>query len=190
MKTHYGPAMDPRNLFRISNTMAKFLLNQHPDQKCTPNKSPLLVYRGSSGIALATAIGQHLYQKDKDFKFAQVYIRKIEESTNSICSVELGLVGDFEWMLGVDADKEDWYRRFREHKDEFFPVFVDDFIVSGQTHTTCSQRLDQVVGVTYPVWYGLTSCRYQPHMAFVRMGYWDKWKNISWNPDRALPMEE
>lgn len=121
--THYGSAMRVGSLTLFGSVAAdkvveiRELLAQEKGWK-QKRHTPVLVYRGMSGIAYATALGIELSRRD--ISCGQVYVRKEHESRDSH-----GI--PLESRLDADAPN--------------FFIFVDDFICSGHTLEKCAHAL-------------------------------------------------
>jgi hypothetical protein len=101
---HYSNyAQNPSRLNKIANKFAKYLIDQYPA------RTLILVYRGFSGIALATALGVALARKKKRPGF--IYVRKEKEDSHGK-------------RLEIHSP--------RNLKDPIF-IICDDFVSSGET---------------------------------------------------------
>lgn len=127
--THYSDALKIQNLAQYAKDNAEGLVKFATEH----GKHPLLVYRGMSGVAHATAVAMCLHLNHSGFVFGQYYLRKEEEETHSNNSYELFLPN----RSSVSYDLNLELRRVLEG---YFPVFVDDFVDSGETMAKCVRR--------------------------------------------------
>lgn len=109
MSTHYSCAMEPAELARFADEASDNLL-QLFDEDGVDLERVVLVYRGMSGIALATAIALELYSK-KGAEVMMLFARKEHDNSH----------GSRIEHTSKALSKLNKY------------VFVDDFISSGAT---------------------------------------------------------
>lgn len=125
--SHYSKAQEIQQLHENSAGWAKHIIKM-----CREHRRrwyPILCYRGMSGVASATAVAMHLHIQDPGFMFGMVYVRKSHENSHG---------GDLE-MTGIE-DVPDGAKRVL--------VFVDDFVCSGDTRTTCMGAIMEAVEST------------------------------------------
>lgn len=144
--THYGHAMVMPDLteyaYRVAYVLAGMTTTGIYEQQLitVPNKKPLLVYSGSSGIASATAINMAYYMLTGE-QLHMLYVRKYNEKSNSMNEDGVELSG-----LGVEG-KEPIHSLY-SIKDNVYPLFVDDFICSGTTLDRVHSHLAEC-GITW-----------------------------------------
>jgi orotate phosphoribosyltransferase len=115
--THYSAAQDPARLARIADRNATKLIEYMTANY--PDCIPVLMYRGMSGIANATAVSLALHAKGYK-KHRMIYVRKKNEDSHG-CDVETS-------VSFTDPDK-------------VVLVFVDDFISSGETFKAVAKKV-------------------------------------------------
>jgi hypothetical protein len=114
--THYSHSQEPTHLWAKTNQAAQFLLD-HPPSK---PENLVLVYRGLSGVAGATAVSLAYHQLTGK-ALAMLYVRKRGEKSHSETVIEV--------VCSV--------LRPGNTTKRFHPVFVDDLIATGQTRREC-----------------------------------------------------
>jgi len=127
--SHYGPSMKAKRLRAWSEIAARRLV-----QYCTAeSKIPVLMYRGMSGVAAATALS---LQIPENFRFIMAYVRKPEEESHG---------KPVQWADSHQKiDEEDEGEPY-EQKDCIF-VVVDDFISSGDTVCAIINGVQKLIG--------------------------------------------
>jgi hypothetical protein len=118
MGSHYSNAQDVGALRDSANAMVRSLMARVEELSVEKGRNvvPILYYRGYSGAALATAILLTAPERFADY-LTMVYVRKENEDSH----------GDkIEYHVGEAA-------RVSGPK-VLMPVFVDDFISSGETY--------------------------------------------------------
>ncbi len=118
---HYSPAQKHEKLAAFAESAANYLLERFPSLHAGVNEwhdAPLLIYRGMSGVATATAVAQHMWRVH-GIELHMCYVRKEDEvSHGGACE------SDLDW---------EYWRRGGDGAIRFTPVFVDDFVSSGNT---------------------------------------------------------
>lgn len=116
--THYSYAQNPKKLNAWAVRMARSVVKKFPD------RVPVLIYTGMSGIAYATALSGAIATQYPTYKFMLTYVRKDGESSHG--------------------------SRIERNPDVTFPpsavgLFVDDFVESGQTVEDVTRKLNSTV---------------------------------------------
>jgi hypothetical protein len=120
MSTHYSLAQKPHLLLEQADIWAKTIRKYCERQR--HKKVPVFIYCGMSGVASVTALIMFLKINDPSFSFYMMYARKQGEHSHGERvehSFDLAPAGSIK-------------ERERLVKNTF-PVFVDDFICSGDT---------------------------------------------------------
>jgi len=107
INTHYSRALHGASFYSTAMMIAEDLIEAF---ESTKKGVPLLCYTGLSGITSATMIAYFL--NDNRFPVHHAYVRKVGEKSHG-CPVE--------------SDN------FTKHAKRIVPIFVDDFIDSGDT---------------------------------------------------------
>lgn len=123
--SHYSPAQKHQTLADFARAGADWIMDVFPQLKNKLDTRhqyadgyPVLVYRGMSGVACATALAQQLWGA-YGVDIAMCYVRKPEETSHGN-SIET----EISWAH---------HRRSGEETLTFVPVFVDDFVSGGKT---------------------------------------------------------
>lgn len=124
MGTHYSKAQDPAYMTEWARTAYTQLTGLWEGKK---DRVPVLVYSGMSGIASATVLSLVLHKHG--VVFGMVYVRKVGEQSHGY-GIEHHL---------PELWSSEGYARLE-------PVFVDDFISTGETMRYCISRLKEERG--------------------------------------------
>lgn len=126
MGTHYSKAQDPAYMTEWARTAYTQLKGLWEGKK---DRVPVLVYAGMSGIASATVLSLELHKHG--VVFGMVYVRKVGEQSHGY---------GIEYSLPVP------HMLYQEEYMRLEPVFVDDFISTGETMRYCISRLREKRG--------------------------------------------
>jgi hypothetical protein len=129
--SHYSKAQKPKLLAEWA-TIAFDDLGKIERLK-DPESYPVLVYTGLSGISAATALSMEMAVRD--MKFGMCYVRKPKEECHG-SSLEMELI-----------DPRD------ECGTKAIPIFVDDFIASGDTMRRCADATESLM-----LWEPIVDC--------------------------------
>lgn len=129
--THYAANMRPRILFKWAERAADVVTDYYGEFGPLVGVFPVFVYRGSSGIAAATALSQALVRLYDNFQFGMVMVRKEGEQSHGM-------------------QMEVYNRKMMEDAKIPSFVFVDDFIASGSTFHACIEPIEQRCEDQYP----------------------------------------
>jgi hypothetical protein len=117
MNKHYSVALRPAALCEWANLIALRLSNHYSRLKTI---RPCFTFRGLSGIGTATGLCFAISQLPKPFSYGMMYVRKPNEISH-------GDKVHVEYTNCENISRPSW---------EF--VFVDDFILSGETWMQCA----------------------------------------------------
>lgn len=183
--------MEPLRLKQMATRVAQWINNTHPWQdiineeipKPPADRNPLLVYSGMSGVSIATAIQQELMNINANWvqclprpskHVIACYVRKPDEKSHGLGRVEMR-----------------YPCKMSEIPQRYYPIFVDDFISSGDTFTRVRKILAEPgefsVPFTWPgeLWYGalesMITWGYEDTFETTRAGYCRWTSSFGWN---------
>lgn len=162
MSTHYSNAQDPISLAEWASKAAGKLTMKYG----AGDVVPVLVYRGMSGVASATALmlaleGKARLGKRPRYPYVACYIRKCHELSHGTL-VEWGWVGKYCETTPREA------------------VFVDDFICSGETVRACYAGMFMHHEMRRAAWSSETLCLVSKCMSHP--AGWMELGSYSWLP--------
>lgn len=129
---HYSTGQQAVRLWPTATHFAEKLIEYFKKQG--KGTIPLFMYRGMSGVSGATAVMLALHKDNPDFRYGMAYVRKPNEDSHSC-----GLVVS-EWVGLLQKD------------EKYVPVFIDDFISSGDTFRACVRAVQACVKAKNSEW--------------------------------------
>lgn len=151
---HYSCAQRPSELSAWAKKAADKLVDLFPNllrgerEKQPYNNAfkalrldPVLIYRGMSGAASATALSLELYSR-YGVVVQMAYVRKPDEKSH-----------------GERVESDIYYEQRKGGSDEVLlsPVFVDDFVATGNTLAAALKEADRVLDLEHDVVHVLQS---------------------------------